>query len=244
MLGPLQVASLLGTPLWIGAAKQRTILAVLLTRPNQVVSADVLVHLVWDGHPPRADIGTLRTHVMRLRETLGSSVSCRIATAFRGYQIEVDQDDVDLTRFERLVDAGRRRMREGCWPEVADVSSEALNLWRGEPLVDVPSQLLRAQQVPRLERLRLQACEWQVEANLRLGRLDDVLAQLCELASAYPYHEHLQAQLMRALSRCGRRAEALAAYQQARRILVAELGVEPGDELRELHRHVCRGDAL
>lgn len=133
-------------------------------------------------------------------------------------------------------------MRAGGWQRASDVLGEALDLWRGPPFADIPCQLLHREEVPGWEQLRLQAIEWRVDAGLHLGRHGQLVPELQAMASEYPLRERFHAQLMLALARCGRRAEALAAYQQARRILVGELGVEPAAQLRNLQQQVLAGE--
>jgi tetratricopeptide (TPR) repeat protein len=149
---------------------------------------------------------------------------------------------VDLLRFEALCREGGAAARAGAWPRAAGLLSEALGLWRGSPLEDAASQVLRDACLPRLEQLRLQALEWRIEADLHLGRHGQLIPELQALVGEDPLREHAHAQLMLALYRSGRQGEALAAYQGARRVLVTELGAEPGPGLRELHQQILTGD--
>ncbi len=149
-----------------------------------------------------------------------------------------------MARFEVLLEGARTAARGGSWDAAADQARAALELWRGEPLADVDSQALALREVPRLAELRLQAAELRIEAELRLGHHAVVIAELERMATAHPLREHLHALLMLALYRDGRQAEALAAYQRARRMLVDELGAEPGAELRELHRQVLTASPI
>ena len=241
VLGPLLIRhedSAISVP----AARQRAVLAVLLVNANRVVSADELADVVWDGAPPPAARVTVRGYIRRLRRLLGPAVCSRIATRSLGYAAEFDPVELDLLRFAELCRDGGAALRAGSWTQSSDALGEALGLWRGTPLSDVPCERLQREDVPRLDRMRLQAAEWRAEAELRLGRHDLLVAELQSLAAEQPLRERFHAQLMIALARCGRQAEALAAYQQARRSLVAELGVEPGPELRHLHQQILRRD--
>jgi DNA-binding SARP family transcriptional activator len=179
--------------------------------------------------------------VMRLRTTL-EAAGPRITTHPHGYLIVVDEGELDLARFEVMLRQARAAAGEGHWPEAATHAAAALALWRGEPLADADSEVLAAREAPRLAELRLQAAEARIEADLNLGRQSEVIGELRQLADAQPLRERLQALLMLALYRDSRRAEALAAYRQARRTLVEELGAEPGPELQKLHRQILDAD--
>jgi DNA-binding SARP family transcriptional activator len=241
VLGPLLVRdrdSVIG----VSAPLQRVLLAALLVRAGDVVPADVLAELVWDGAPPGEADTTLRSHVSRLRRALGQCAGARLVTRYRGYAIDAGEEEVDLSRFRLLTRDGGAVVRAGEWGHAWDLLAEGLELWRGEPLADIPSELLRREYLPELEQLRLQAVEWQMDAGLQLGRDSELVAELQSLAATYPLRERFQGQLMLALVRCGRQAEALAAYQRARQVLVQQLGAEPGAELQELHQRILTGD--
>jgi DNA-binding SARP family transcriptional activator len=241
ILGPLLVddgEGLVGVP----GGRQRVLLAGLLVHAGQAVSAETLAEVVWDGSPPPGAVDTLRTHVMRLRRVLGPRAGGRLLTRYPGYLVEAEEDEVDLLRFGRLCRDGSVAVRAGSWLEASQILAEALSLWRGPTLADVPSQLLQRDEVPRLEQLRLQALEWRIDADLHLGRHADLIGEMHSLAAAHPLRERFGAQLMLALYRGGRQAEALAAYQRIRQVLVQELGAEPGSELRELHQQILTAD--
>ena len=184
----------------------------------------------------------MRSYVMRLRRSVGPQVAARIITRDPGYLCQVTDDEVDLLRFETLCRQGGTAVRARSWKLAADVLDEALGLWRAAPLGDVASQMLPHEVLPRVQRTRLEAVERRAGALLHLGRHDELVPELRVLAAEHPLRERLHAQLMLALYRCGRRAEALDAYQDARRVLVDELGVEPGLQLRELHRQILAED--
>jgi DNA-binding SARP family transcriptional activator/tetratricopeptide (TPR) repeat protein len=241
VLGPLLVRdenSVISVP----AARQRVLLAALLIRAGTVVSADALAEMMWDGMPPAGAVTTLRSHVMRLRRVLGPVAGARVLTRYPGYSVQAGEEEVDLLRFSCLCREGGAAVRAGAWEQAAAMLGEALGLWRGEPLTDVPSELLRRDEVPGLERLRLQALEWRMEAGLHLGSHAELVPELQSLAGRHPLRERFHAQLMLALFRCGRQAEALEHYQQARGALAEELGADPGLELRELHQRILTAD--
>jgi DNA-binding SARP family transcriptional activator/tetratricopeptide (TPR) repeat protein len=241
ILGPLLVCEA-GVVIEVPAARQRNLLAVLLLHAGQPVPADKVAEAVWDGAPPPSAAGTLRTHVMRLRRVLGTEAGSRLVTRPPGYLIDVADEDVDLLRFKSLCREGGAAVRAGAWGAAADILEQAVGLWRGAPLADITCQLLQRNEVPRLEQLHLQALEWRVDAWLHLGRHDELIPDLQTLVGLHPFRERFHAQLMLALHRCGRRADALKAYRAARGVLVAELGVEPGQDLQRAHQRVLAGE--
>ncbi|HEY2551250.1 MAG TPA: BTAD domain-containing putative transcriptional regulator [Streptosporangiaceae bacterium] len=241
ILGPLQVR-LDGGLVPVAAAKQRTVLAALLVHANRPVSFDDLAAFVWDGSPPSAARVTLRNYIKRLRQAFGPELGGRIRTREPGYLIELAEPEFDLPCFVRHCEAGGAAVRTGQWKLARQELDQAVRLWRSAPLGDVPSELLRAQELPRLDQLRLQALEWQMESGLQLGHHDELIVPLRALAAAYPLRERFGAQLMLALYRSGRQAEALAAYKDVRQVLVRELGVEPGPELQQLQRRILAAD--
>jgi DNA-binding SARP family transcriptional activator len=226
VLGPLEVIED-GRAIALGGARQRALLAILLTRANEVVSADQLIDELWGDRPPRTAANTIQYFVSQLRKLLGPD---RIATRAPGYLIRVERDELDLDRFERLVERGD-----------PDALQEALALWRGPPLADLAHEAFAAAEIGRLEELRLLALERRFDADLELGRHAQLVGELEKLVAKHPLRERLWAQLMLALYRSGRQAEALAAYRRARKTLV-ELGMEPGRPLQELERAMLRHD--
>jgi DNA-binding SARP family transcriptional activator/tetratricopeptide (TPR) repeat protein len=241
ILGPLLVDDG-GGPVSLPPGRLRVLLAVLLLHCSRMVRAEALADVLWDGFPPPSAADTLRTHVMRLRRVLGPEAGLRLVTRPPGYLIEAHEDEVDLLRFTRLSRDGAVAMRAGSWSEASRALTEALTLWRGPALADVPSQALQRDEVPRLDQLRLQAQEWRIDADLHLSRHSDLVTELQSLAAEHPLRERFHAQLMLALYRSGRQAEALAAYQRARAVLVEEIGSEPGSELRRLHKQILTAD--
>ena len=228
------------------APKQRVILAALALRAGQVASYDELAEIVWDGVPPSGARVAIRNYVKRLRQILGPDAGRRIVTRDPGYALEAGPDEVDALRFIALCSQGGEAIRQDATPGSApgawEVLGEAIGLWRGNPLVDVPSNALITAEVPRLDALRMQAQEWRMDAGLARGLHSELVGELTQLAADHPWRERFHAQLMLALYRCGRQAEALAAYQRTRRMLVDELGVEPGRELRDLQAGILDAD--
>jgi DNA-binding SARP family transcriptional activator len=242
LLGPVTLTLDAGTPVALGGPRRRVLLATLLLHANDLVSTDVLADAVWDGAPPPGFVAAVRTHVMRLRHAVGPEAAARISTRSSGYLIRLDGHELDVLEFEALCREAGAAVRARSWDRASDRVTRALALWRARPLADVASQTLLDAWLPRLEGLHLQAREWRIEAELQLGHHDQVLPELAELAARHPLRENLYGQLMRALVRCGQRAQALDVYRDARRILVAELGVEPGAELRRLQERILAGD--
>ncbi|WP_329788236.1 BTAD domain-containing putative transcriptional regulator [Lentzea sp. DG1S-22] len=238
VLGPLQVL-LDSDPLLVRAGRQRALLASLLLRVGTSVSVDELAGNVWGDDPPARARATLQTYVMRLRQLLGPSVPIR--TVPDGYLIDVDEKTIDLMRFEPLIEQGEQERAAGNLQAASAAFTAALGLWRGPALVDVPSEILHRDEVPRLDERRLHVLERRVEVDLELGRHGELVAELSRLTSDHPLRERFWAQLMVALYRSGRQSEALAAYQRVSRLLGDELGIDPGDELRRVHSQVLSG---
>jgi DNA-binding SARP family transcriptional activator len=230
------------TVLPVPAGKQRAVLAVLLVRTGQVVPIDEMIELIWAGSPPRSARVTLYNHVKRLRQILAGALVAPVRTSGSGYLIETGPGELDLTSFHALHTAGRMAARQRDWATASAQLGEALSLWRGRPLEDIACPSLTDIEVPHLLALRQAALEDRIDADLHSGRHRAVLPELRRLAAAEPLRESLQALLMLALYRDGRRAEALAAYQKARDALVSELGLEPGLELRQMHHQVLNAD--
>jgi len=239
LLGPLLVRRG-GMTLPVTPGKQRAVLAALLLSADRVVSFDELTEALWGSAPPPSARVAAQNHVMKLRKALGDGT--RIRTRPHGYEILLDDGELDLSRFEAHLAAARAAARDGSWDAAAGQARAGLALWRGEPLADVESDLLATRDVPRLAELRLQAMEVRLDADLHLGRHPEVITELQRLTAAHPLRERLHGLLMLALYRDGRQAEALAAYSRARQIFVDELGTEPGARLRELQRQILNGD--
>lgn len=240
ILGPV-LAESEGKIARIRAAKQRALLGTLLTRPNHMVSADELVQVLWDGQPPDRGRHTLRSHVMRLRQTLGGVLGSRVVTRPRGYLIELGDEELDSQVFESLHRQGRDAVRRGQWGSASRSLGCALALWRGDALADVDSAVLRLEG-ERLGQSRLAVLGERIDADLAAGSHESLVGELKYLVNVHPLREHFHAQLMRALYLSGRQAEALDAFLDVRRILVGHVGVEPGIELRELHQRILSGE--
>ncbi len=237
LLGPMLVRRA-GAVRTIPPGKQRALLAALLVNANRAVPAEELALVLWGDAPPASARVTLQNYVKRLRKALDVEGDTRIVTVAGGYLIRVDVAELDLSQFEAAKERARAAARQESWELASAELREALALWRGEPLADVPSDHLALRLGPRLAELRLQAVEARVEADLHLGRHSEVIPELWQLADAHPLRERLVALLMLALYRDGRQGDALVVYQRARRVLIEELGSEPGPELRRLHQQV------
>jgi DNA-binding SARP family transcriptional activator len=243
VLGPLRVVDDEQREVALGGVKRAAVLALLLVHPNEVISADRLIEELWEGSPPPTAAKSLQVHISRLRRALGSNGDGGpIATTANGYMLQVDPECVDALRFERLVAEGRAALTEGNAALASSRLRCALELWRGDALADFAYASFAQEPVARLDGLRTVALEGAVEAELELGRHAELIPELKSLVRQYPLSERLRGQLMLALYRSGRQAEALGVYRAGRRILVDELGIEPGAELRELERAILAQD--
>ncbi|MGW1089061.1 AfsR/SARP family transcriptional regulator [Streptomyces sp. NPDC002596] len=229
ILGTTQALHDDGTAVVIGGARLRALLTVLALRPGRTVPATVLVDEVWDGDPPADAVGALQALVGRLRRVLGHEA---ITSAESGYRLAADPDAVDLHRFGRLAGDGTRALEEGDPAKAVAVLDDALALWRGPVLADLPD---RGAVAARWTARRLDARRARLTAALALGRADEVLPELVALCADHPMDEPLQALRLRALRDAGRTAQALAAYEEVRTVLADRLGADPGPELRALH---------
>jgi DNA-binding SARP family transcriptional activator len=238
ILGPLE-ASAGGRELSLGGPKPRALLALLLLHSNEVVPADRLIDELWGEDSPDDVAAALRVNVARLRKALPQDV---LATRAPGYVLRVEPEALDLHRFERLVDEGRSLLARGLATDASERLRDALSLWRGLPLVDFAYESFAQAAIARLEEIRLTAVELRIDADLVLGRHDELVGELEALVAEHPLRERLRRYLMTALYRSGRQAEALDAYQDARRSLVDELGIEPSTALQELERAILRQD--
>ena len=247
LLGPLRVTDGDDREIALGGAKPAAVLAMLLLRPNEVVSADRLIEDLWEGDPPPTAAKTLQVHMSRLRRALGEphngDSGGTIQTTGGGYLLHVEPDQVDALRFERLVAEGTAALSEGAHARASARTREALALWRGSALADFTYASFVQDEIARLDGLRTVALESAVEAELALGRHAELIPELKFLVKRHPVSEHLRAQLMLALYRSGRQAEALGVYRAGRRVLVDQLGIEPGEELREMERAILAQDS-
>lgn len=224
--------------------KLRRLLALLLVRAGTVVGVDALVEELWGTRPPRNPQQTVRSHVYHLRQALEQEAGDVdfLVTRPLGYELQLEPEQLDMVRFLALVDRAREALAAEQVYEAAEILDRALLLWRGPALGNVPCGLVLDQQRQHLERMRECATELRIETNMRLGRYRELVPELRALASANPLNEWYHGQLIYALNGVGRRAEALQAYQNLRRTLAEDLGVEPALELRELQRKVLCGD--
>ena len=246
ILGPLEV-SRRGRLVPLGGPRQRAVLALLLLEANRVVSLDRLAEDIWGGHPPEGWVTTLQIYVSHLRQALEpgrarGAAGEVLVTRNRGYLLRVDPEQLDATRFENGFTAGRAALESGRYAEAAGTLRTALGLWRSQVLADLADYAFTRPEAARLEELRHAATEARIDADLALGRHDALTAELEQLAADHPLRERLHGQLMLALYRCGRQADALAAYRRVRDLLAGELGIDPGEPLRRLHASVLAQD--
>jgi DNA-binding SARP family transcriptional activator/tetratricopeptide (TPR) repeat protein len=245
ILGPLEVYAD-DREITVGGAKQRALLTLLLVHPNEPLSTERLTDELWGEHPPANPAKTVHVHVSRLRRTLdcsgASAPETAVVTREHGYEFRVDPDSIDAHRFEGFLAEGRRELKASRPERAARALEAALGLWRGAPLADIGDAQFARLEAARLDDMRVAALEELIEAKLAVGAHAEVLGELEGLIAEQPYRERPRAQLMLALYRCDRQADALQAYQEARRSLVDELGIEPGERLRELERAILAQD--
>jgi DNA-binding SARP family transcriptional activator len=234
ILGPFEAVAD-GRVVALNAAKQRALLAILLLHANELVSSDRLIDDLWDGRPPATAAKILQKYVSQLRRSLGRVV---IRTASSAYELATDAGSFDLLRFEQLV--GNARAADPA--EANGMLREALSLWRGQPLAEFAYAPWAQSEITRLEELRAEALQQRIETDLALGASAELVPELELLVGQHPHREGLRAQLMLALYRSGRQADALAAYRDARRSLVETLGIEPTLALRQLERSILDQD--
>ncbi|WP_225102372.1 AfsR/SARP family transcriptional regulator [Streptomyces sp. CoH27] len=249
VLGALN-AEVNGISIVPSAAKPRQILALLALHPGRVVPVPTLMEEVWGTDLPQSSLATLQTYILQLRRMLGiamgpdvpGSAKGVLATRYGGYLLQIPAEAVDVYRYERLVAEGRQAFESGEDAGAAALLREALALWEGQALVDVRVGPVLEIEVMRMEQSRLVAQERRIDAELRLGRHVELLAELSDLIARHPQHEGLHSQAMVALYRSGRQAAALDVYQRLRRRLVGELGVEPSPQLQRLHQAMLAFD--
>lgn len=237
VLGPVQLlGGARATPL--GGPGMRGVLAMLLLNPNEVVPIDEIIDALWGDEVPETARTIVHGYVSRLRRKLGHAIPAHagveIHTRSPGYQLAVEPGRVDLHRARELADRARRAESSS----KAALMRDALALWRGPALADVPQRA----RVPELDELRLEMLEERVDADLALGRYRQLVTELSQLTRAHPFRERVIGQLLRALYHCGRRAEALAVYQSFALRAREQLGIDPGPRLRELHERVLHDD--
>src|SRR5215217_5791528 len=247
ILGPLEVLDE-GRAIPLGGSRQRALLALLLLHANETLSMDRLIDELWGERAPPTAAKLVHVQISRLRKALAAgganddAGAGMVVTRERGYELRLERGQLDSQRFEDLVAAGGHELAAGRPDRALSALERALSLWRGAPLADVAYERFAQSEIGRLEELRVSAIEQLVDVQLALGRHAEVIGRLHALIGEHPFRERLRAQLMLALYRCDRQADALQAYQDARRALVEELGIEPGDRLRELERAILAHD--
>ena len=238
ILGPLEAYDR-ERQLPLGGARQRAVLALLLLHGNETLTRDVIIDQLWGENPPPTAAKVLQNCVSALRKELPPDT---IRTVAGAYALALEADELDRDRFERLLAEGRAALESGDPAEALDQLNRALGLWRGAPLSDLSYEAFAQDEIKRLDEVHIGAFEDRIEAELGLGRDDELVPELEGLVTRHPLRERLRAQLMLALYRAGRQAEALEAYRSARRTLLAELGIEPGRALRELEHAILEQD--
>ena len=249
VLGPLQVTDDGGEPVPISGAKERTILADLISHAGQVVSVDDLLEEVWGQDPPRTAEKTLGSYVSRLRRALEPSRSARttsdvIETRGGGYLLDVSDDQIDAIRFERLAEEGRRLLDAGRPQDAGPALEQALGLWRGAAYQDYRYTGFGTSEGERLEELRRSVLEDRIDTRLAAGEASATIPDLEAMVREEPLRERRWGQLMLALYRAGRQAESLQAFVRARTVLVDELGIEPGPDLQRMQAAILAQDPL
>jgi DNA-binding SARP family transcriptional activator len=238
ILGPLVVWRD-GREVPIGAAKQRALLTLLLLRRGELVATETLVHELWGERPPATAVKAVHVYVSQLRKALGEGL---LETRPVGYMLRLEPGALDAVRFEGLLGRARGLLADGDAREAGEVLRDALGLWRGSPLAEFRYEDFARGEIGRLEELRLVALEYRLEADLAFGRDAEAVPELDALVREHPRRESLRGLLMLSLYRAGRQADALAAYQEARTVLVEELGLDPSESLQQLETAILRHD--
>ncbi|WP_228561513.1 AfsR/SARP family transcriptional regulator [Catenulispora rubra] len=241
LLGPLEV-HVDSRPVPVPGAIPRAVLALLLTSANQVVGTEILVDRIWGDAAPRAALASLHNHVMRLRKQLGPRAGARVRTLSPGYVIDVAAAELDVSVFELACRRGHQALADEDWASARREFSQAIALWRGEPGAGLPVGVVPMADVQRLVEMRWSAYDGRITADLRLGRYSEALPDLRILTVENPFAEDFHAKLMLTLHQVGRQGEALAAYQNLRKGLIDELGVEPSARLSALNERILVAD--
>lgn len=249
VLGPLN-ADINGVSIVPTAGKPRQILALLAFYPGRVMPVPTLMEEIWGANLPRSAMTTMQTYILQLRRRLGTamgpdapgSAKDVLATRHGGYLLRIPPESVDVHRYEQLVAAGQSAFDAGEDERAAGLFRKALDMWQGPALVDVRVGPVLEIEVVRLEESRLGTIERRIDADLRLGRHSELLAELTDLIARHPQHEGLHSQAMVALYRSGRQAAALDVYRRLRARLIEELGVEPSPQLQRLHQAMLTVD--
>jgi DNA-binding SARP family transcriptional activator len=236
VLGPVQVFRD-GEPLRVAGGTTLTLLAGLLTAPNQIVPVDTLTEWIWAGKTPSHPRAALQNGMSRLRRLVGAD---RLSTFTWGYRLTADTDHLDLMEFDHLVSAGERAIMRDDLPAALAAFEKAIRLWQEPPLCNIESSVLRQEVVPILTERYIAATEKWADLCLRLGRFETVAAELRGPVRRHPFRESLVGCLMMALARSGRPAEALSVYHTALRALRDELGINPNKQLQSLYLEILR----
>jgi DNA-binding SARP family transcriptional activator len=227
---------------------QRALLALLIYNANELLTKRRLIDELWDSKPPSSALATLQMYVSAVRRVLFPGIDPRLHPILRtdnsGYILCIDPVDVDLTHFHALTEIGRSNVREGRYSEASEKFGRALALWRGTAMADLSHIGMIAHYAFRLDEERVTVWQERIEASIRQGRTSEVIGELEELCARYPLRESLYGQLMLALYRSDRRAEALAVYTRAHHIMVENVGLEPGPGLRATQRAILAGQEL
>ncbi|MEU0336048.1 AfsR/SARP family transcriptional regulator [Streptomyces sp. NPDC006193] len=246
VLGPLEVThnGQICTP---HAPKVRQVLALLLLRANQVVSTESLIEELWGDHPPHSAMTTTQTYVYQLRKVIAQHTGDRahekmIVTTSPGYVFRIDDRQLDFQVFKSVLEEGRVLLEEGCHLQASQKLRAALALWRDRALTNVAHGTLLENYVTHLNELYVTALELRIQADITLGWYRKIIPELGSLVREYPFHEWFHGQLMIALYMAGRRGDALTAYQNTRRLLNRELGLEPSSVLQHIHQMVLRAE--
>ncbi|MGW7081751.1 AfsR/SARP family transcriptional regulator [Streptomyces sp. NPDC054871] len=240
LIGPFEIVADDGRTYRPGTPKMCQTLALLLTRANEIVTAESLIQELWGDNPPRSAVTTLQTYIYHARrmfvgEGLAPADRELIVTSAPGYAIQIGDDEVDVKIFERLVMRARGELNDQDPGAALSTVRQALALWRGPALSNSPAGDLLRGHIVHLEELRIRAFELRIQAEDQLGRHRESIPELRKLINDYPLNEWFHTQLIAALGAAGRRAEALQAYQDVRRLLARELGLEPSHELQQMH---------
>ncbi|MCX4554452.1 AfsR/SARP family transcriptional regulator (plasmid) [Streptomyces sp. NBC_01387] len=249
VLGPLS-AEVNGESIVPTAGKPRQILSLLALYPGRVMPVATLMEEIWGSEPPQSALTTLQTYILQLRRRLGTAMGPDapggakeiLATRHGGYLMQISPESVDVHEYDRMVTEGRGAFEAGDDALSAERFRTALDLWRGPALVDVRVGPILEIEVMRFEESRLGTVERRIDADLRLGRHSELIAELTELTARYPQHEGLHSQAMVALYRSGRQASALDVYRRLRGRLIEELGVEPSPQVQRLHQAILAVD--
>ena len=240
ILGPFQVEDG-GRRIAIGGVRQRAVLADLVLHANEVVPSEQLLVELWGEDAPASAANALQAAISRLRRVLPAG---RLITAAPGYMLRIFPAELDVAQFGQLIFEGRDALAAGAAPEAVQLLDQAMTLWRGPPLIDFRYEPFAQAEIARLEELQLACLEERNEANLALGSAGALTAELGRMATDHPLRERLRGQLMLALYRSGRQADALETYRQFRSMLMEDLGLEPSSALRELQAAILRHDPV